>query len=491
MAGEQGVLAFDILWAPVLGHARWVICDARGSNLGGPALGFAMRAVEAALGSLVSRRGRIFGIENCGTTIAKTVLPAVGARAPQALRVRLGPMRGHEGDVVTLELDATFPPLQLRGDAVRALELGELLREADEALACGEVDVARRAYVSALEQAPRHPEISRIIAEIDAVAGDREESALALLSESMPLEMAGAVAAELLFSAKDLDAAKAALSRAAEQERFAPLAASLWLRMAEIEPSEPARGNALDRAVACSPAYARARWARVDYRLSQGEAEAALTDCEQLEAGVAGARARHDVLSRSARRFLEQGFIRDAGKLFERSLRYAPDDVSATAGLARALLEAGRPERAIPLLNRAVSLSARAGDPDVDALLDLARLLAEIEHDLPQAVARARQVPSASPRAAEARFREAQWRAALGDHSGASMAFARLREAVELGRERRPIAAGWLAEAARFEGEVQGDWPAAERYLGEALRLLPNDEEISRAYREAAAKNRH
>jgi hypothetical protein len=46
-------------------------------------------------------------------------------------------------------------------------------------------------------------------------------------------------------------------------------------------------------------------------------------------------------------------------------------------------------------------------------------------------------------------------------------------------------AAALLVEAAQVEKDQRRDAPAARRYLGDALRLLPRDRELRRLYREA------
>ncbi|HEX3595750.1 MAG TPA: tetratricopeptide repeat protein, partial [Polyangiaceae bacterium] len=176
-----------------------------------------------------------------------------------------------------------------------------------------------------------------------------------------------------------------------------------------------------------------------------------------------------------------------AGKIFERALRYVPDDPAATAGLGRALLEAGRTDRAVALLERAIAAGERRGEPQADALLDLAKILAKAG-DLPQAIARARQIAGPSERLSEARALEASWREKLGDLAGATVAYARLREVIELSPPEDPQrATDWLAEAARFEWEVRRDAALAERHLALALRLSPRDRRVGEEYKKLAA----
>lgn len=190
---------------------------------------------------------------------------------------------------------------------------------------------------------------------------------------------------------------------------------------------------------------------------------------------------------RVAAAFAEASLERESGRWYERALRYVPDAPEATAGLARALAARGNVERAYALFERAVITSEQRGVIDADALTDLALLLADALKDLPQAVARVRQVPASATRAAEARYLEGKWRAAVGDDAGASLAYARLRDTVEL-RGFTGVPARFLMEAARHELEVQDDAIAAERHLAVAMRLAPRDGRVARAYRDVAAR---
>jgi len=487
IAGGNAALAFDVLWVPTHGDARFVIARARGVGLGGPALGHALRALDAAFGDLGERKGRLLTIATAGGRLGKVLMPAVGARAPGAERVRFGDA-ALAADGLAVELDAELPPPALGTDAVRELELALLVAQADERLAEGNVEGAREAYVAALERGPRHPEIVRLVAEIDAKVGGRGEAALGLLVESMPAHRAGLVGAELLGALGDLDGAREALREALRDEPFAPLAALAWVRLAGLEKHAAERRAALDAAVARAPGLAAARWARFDARLAGGDVNGALADAEHLEALHTGARARHEACQRAARAFLAHGYVKDAGRQFERALRYLPDDAAATAGLARALLEAGRKDRAAALLERAIALGERRGKPDPEALLDLARMLADEMHDLPQAIARVREISASSERLVEARRLEGLWRSRLGDVAGASLAYGRMREAVELGAPTDARTVEWLVEAALFEREARLEPSSAERHLGIALRLAPHDPLVAARYREVAGE---
>jgi len=487
LVAQGRALAFDLLWVPEERHARFVVSDARGVGLPGAALGFALRALDGVFAGLGERRGRVISIPDAGALLARVLLPAVGARAPSARRVRFGALI-IDGDEVKVELDATFAPAELTSLGTRALELARLVSSADDALSRGATDEARSGYLLALEQAPRHPELVRLIADIDLQVPERAEAALGMVVESLPATRAGITGAELLWRVGDFDAARQALSEAAGLEQYAPLAALLWCRCAERDPSALERRNALDRAVALSPSLELPRTRRFAVRLSHGDSSGALADAEHLEAMTAGARGKHDGNLQAARAFFAAGFVREARRCFERALRYAPDDARATAGLARALLESGQRTRASALLARAVTLSERNGQPDADALIDLAMVLASDLKDLPQAIARARQVSASSPRYVEARRLEARWRADLGDVAGASLCFGRMREAIELSCVPPPNAAQFLVEASVFEHVVERDVLAAERHLAVALRVAPHDARIAERYRALAAE---
>jgi tetratricopeptide (TPR) repeat protein len=487
MVAEGRALAFDLLWVPEERHARFVVNDARGVGLPGVALGFALRALDGVFSGLGERQGRVITIPDAGALIGRALLPAVGARAPSARHVRFGALSINDDDL-QVELDATFGPVQLSAEGSRALELAALVKVADDALASGAADEARAGYMLALEQAPRHPELVRLVADLDLQVPERAEAALGMLVESGAATRAGLSGAELLWRVGDADGARQALSEAAQLEPYPPLAALLWCRCAEREPAALERRNALDRAVALAPGLELPRARRFEARVERGDREGALSDAEHLEAMTLGARGKHDQNLRAARAFSSAGFVREARRCFERALRYVPDDAGATAGLARALLAAGQRERAATLLARAVALSERVGQPEADALIDLAMVLATDLKDLPQAIARVRQVPAASRRHVEARRLEAGWRADLGDIAGASLCYGRMREAIELSHEVPPNAAQYLLEAAEFERVVERDVLAAERHLAVAVRVAPQDSGIAERYRAVAAE---
>ncbi|MCC6213620.1 MAG: hypothetical protein IT376_02040 [Polyangiaceae bacterium] len=485
LVGRTAVLAFELLWVADPVDLKLVVANARGAGLGGPALGHALRAVDAAFGPVAARAGRTVTLAGPARAVARLVLPDIGMRAPSAAAARLA-SASVEGDELRIGFDADAPMPPAGGEATRHLELAGLVVAADDALAAGERDAARAGYLAALERAPRHPELARLVAELDVAAGGRAEAALGLLAEATPALHGGLIAAELLASTGDLDGAREAAAAAARLERFAPAAAGIFVRLAELEAEPAAALRALDQAVALAPALEQARRRRLGCRLAIGDVDDALSDAAMLEAAASGARARHEVCASVGAQLIEAGFVREAGRVFERALRYVPDDVDATTGLARSLLATGRAERGLALLERAVALAEARGVRSSRALVELARVLAERLGDLPQAIARVREVPAGAAEAADARGLEARWRAAVGDVEGASLAWARLRELVETGRVALEAGA-LLLDAGRYELE-RGDVRAAERHLAVALRARPRDPAIAAAYRDAAGR---
>jgi hypothetical protein len=99
-----------------------------------------------------------------------------------------------------------------------------------------------------------------------------------------------------------------------------------------------------------------------------------------------------------------------------------------------------------------------------------------------------REVSASSERLVEARRLEGLWRSRLGDLAGASLAYGRMREALELGSPRAQGTVEWLVEAAEFEREARLEPTAAERHLGLALRLAPHDPLLAQRYREVAGE---
>ncbi|WP_437596996.1 tetratricopeptide repeat protein [Sorangium sp. So ce590] len=497
----EAALAFDVAVAPGERALRLLPERARGVGLAAPPHALALQALSMMAGA----HGRIVEgaivLDAAVERIVRLLLPAAGARAPAVAGVQWMAVVAEAGRFrAEGALDAAPPALGDR--ALRALEAAELAGAADELALAGGLDDARRAYLAALERAPRHPEISSRLAWIDLVIGERAEGALSTVVDAMPAVDAGLLGGALLEAVGDRDGAFSALARAAHAEPYGPLAALAWLRAARLADALDVRLDALNLGVARAPGIEALRWARLAARLDVADVRGALADAEHLEASARGAEARHAVSRGAAEAFLARGHVADARVLFERALRYAPESPDVVAGLGRSLRAAGEGRRALDLLARARALAARSGAPAGALDLELGRGLAEIAGDLPAAVARVRAIPPGVPEALEARLLEGRWCAELGDLGGASVALGRLRDAVELALQGRaagdigsaraagsllgggPTAvAAMLAEAAEIEERSRGDLLAAQRHLGLALRLRPRDPAITAAFR--------
>ncbi|HEY5956504.1 MAG TPA: hypothetical protein VIV60_08130, partial [Polyangiaceae bacterium] len=337
----------------------------------------------------------------------------------------------------------------------------------------------------ALESAPRQRELVLLVAELDLGMG-RVEAALGLIAESMPLLSASTVGAKALIERGDLESARELLGQAASDEHYPPLASLLHLARAQYEDDGIERRLILDTAVASSPALACARWARLEARAHSGDASGAMADAQHLEAAASGRQARFTICNRAAERMLSAGLEQNAATLYQRALRYAPDDVGAMLGLANSLHARGESLRAIPLLERAIQIGAESGQQSGAACVTLAALVATKLGDLPQAVSRVRAVPNGDPDVVTARGLEGRYRLMLGDIVGASLAFSRMRELIAV--EPQPSKwVEWLLEAARFERDVLRDVNAAERHLSLAIRVAPRHSTAKELYREVAA----
>jgi tetratricopeptide (TPR) repeat protein len=216
-----------------------------------------------------------------------------------------------------------------------------------------------------------------------------------------------------------------------------------------------------------------------------------MADAQHLEAAASGASARHAACLRAGRRLAEAGHAEAARRFLEKALRYAPDDPRARAALGSLFAQLGLSARAATLLQAALgsddeSTEATSAPERGRALVDLAKVMAESLDDLPRAIARLRQVSARAPEAAEARALEAEYCERLGDLAGASHAYARLREAAELGWARGQVVVRALGRGARFE-ENHGDVAMAERHLRVALGQAPHDSVLAEEYRRLAA----
>ena len=484
------VLVFELALAARDGDLSVTVTEARGAGLTAPATALAIGAVQALIGGVATRDGARFVIAKAAERVARALWPDAGARAPEAADVTWTAIGG-DAETLVLHAERGGAEAGATGEAMRAHEAALVTREADNARVSGDLARARALDIAALARAPRHPEVCRRIAEIDQLAGGRAEAALSTLSE-LPRDPAthlGTLAAELHAEAGDADAAVAALVRAGETEPAPELGARAFERAAELVKDPLDALVWLDLAIARAPAVGKIRWSRVARRLEAGRVEEALGDVEHLEALSTGLAQKYAVWRRAGDAFRAAGLRAETATLYERALRYLPDDPAAIAGLGAALVACGRAPRGASLLAHAIELQELARKSTSAMVLDLARVLAEQMKDCPAAIARVRGIPHDAPEALVARGLEARWRAALGDLAGASLAFARLRDHADTAPSAAAdVAVPLLLEAARFEHLTRQDLLAAQRHLACALRLRPHAADVARAYREICAK---
>ena len=491
------VLAFELQAIADGEDLLLVVEQARGADLPQAATALAVACVGALLGDAAERAGAVFTLKKAAAAVARAVLPEAGARIPSAEDVRWTSVAA-ASDTWVLHAARDALAAAPSDEALRAREIAMLLGEADDTLVLGDEEAARTMYLEVLERAPRHAEIVRRIVDIDVRARGRTEAALAMLVEARAPGPGAADArfgttpGELLLDAGDTEAALASFERAGDTEAAPALAARAYERAARAarDPEDAARW--LDKALARSPRSAPARWLRVARRLELGRLEDAMADVEQLEAQTRGARHRHMVWLRAGRAWHAAGMAAHAGDLFERALRYVPDEPRALAGLGVALVGDGRHARGVAVLERALEVADAKNAPTSRIRLDLARALADKLDDLPTAVAHLAAIPADAPEAPLARGLEGRWRARLGDLAGAALSFARLRElaasyAPSSDDPHAATVAALLREAADIERRRLRDPLAAQRHLAAALRLRPRDAELLRDYREVGA----
>jgi tetratricopeptide (TPR) repeat protein len=489
-------LAFDVLWCAVEG-ARAVLDNVRGVGLEAPAHAVALTIFDALLPTSKDartpsprRQGRVASLGDVPSALARAVLPDLGFRLPATTGLAAGPLLvrdEHFELAFDVEADVEEPDARV----LLALESALQLKNADDLLAQGRSDEAREAYLEAYARAPGLEVAARALADIDTTVPGRQEAALSTLEEVGGAEAAGPLGAQALVAAGHVERARHALVDASATEAFGPLSAQLLCRAAQLAEETATRVAWLDRAVSRAPNVHSARWLRFEDRVRRGDSDGAVADGQHLEAAASGSAARHAVCLRVGRRLAEAGYVEPARRFLEKSLRYAPDDIAARAALGRLFASMGLAKRAVALLQVALGADEGAAwgpsDPEQgEVLLDLARALGDGLGDVPQAIARLRQVSARVPAAARARALEAEYCERIGDLTGASRAYGRLREASELGWAKGEAVARALRRAARFE-ESLGELNVAERHLHAALLLCPNDAELSAEYRRVAA----
>jgi cellulose synthase operon protein C len=479
IASAETTIAFELLVAPLGPDLRLLIEAPRGAGLPEPAQALAVRAlaqVSRGSGELVG--GALILRDPLGQ-LARRAWPLAGARVPSTEGVALALDSDSKGaGRLGWTIHLAEPERALSPRVLSALERVELSVTADTALVAGDHEAARRAYLGALDLAPRHPEIARALAELDLRVFERPEAALSTLVDAMGVVDAGLLGSEVLEAVGEPEAAYAAAARAAAEETWGALAARAWLRAARLAPVEASRDEAIENALVREPSLETARWMRFEARLVRGDLRGAIADADHLELTAEGHVSRHEVARRAADALRQRGFLDAARARFERSIRWAPRSITALLGLARTLSELGRSARSLDLLARAATLEVGKNDATGEVAIELGKALVQVAQDRSAAVARVAVLPPTAAMATEARLLEAEWRAELGDRVGACRALERLREIAELraGSLSPEAAAGLATElerAANLCTEQLGDARAAEHCLALSLRISP------------------
>lgn len=427
----------------------FIVDAARGLGLPTPPMVLALRLVEQVLGAGAVgaiRQGRSVTVEGLCRRLCSEIFPSLGFRIPQMPEsmafeaTSVGADFGFSARAGAAWLGAPGPSAR----AIRLRGLATLATSADELLARGELDDARNEYLHLLEAAPNHAEVLCHLAEIDAYASDRAQSALGLLGERRRGELdstdvvAALVAVQALRSGWRPELYTEALAEAAKTEHDGALRALLLTELATRLPPGKERRARLDCAINACPSHPRPRWERLALNLTEGDLPAANLDAQQLEAGASPA-ARASVLTRLGEAFAAEGWQELSAGWFGRALVLSPDELELKLRLANTLEHLGRKLEAAELYQAALATqkspvsNATLERVFARARLSLARIVATETSDLRLALSYLRDISSRAPSALEARCLEASLAIELDDHAARRSARLRLLEAIELG----------------------------------------------------------
>ena len=364
------VFAFDVHALAEGEDLVLVVTNARGADLPEPATVIAIACLEAALGRGAVRTGAAFALRRPAAALARALLPGVGARVPSTEGVRWAALGADGGTWIlhaAIGADAATPTAEARSGPAKwppcfstATRPCSAAIRRPRASGTSRPSNARRAMPKSRRASSRSTRVRS--------GGPRPPSRPWPSSAGSATELNFGVApGELLLQIGDVDGALASFERAGEAERAPALAARAFELAARATRDAEAAARWLDRALARAPRSASARWARIDARLELGRLEDAVADVEHLEALARGARGKYAVWLRAGRAWEAKGMKAHAGAIFERALRYAPDEPDALTGLGAALVADGREERGVSLLARALELArARAEGESAD-----------------------------------------------------------------------------------------------------------------------------
>ncbi len=370
---DSVALVFELVLVSAV-DLRWVIHGARGFGLDRPPLelaSFFLREVTEPLAAAASPHfdGRSLSCARLLDSLSLEFMPGLGCRVPEVEGVQLTALESDRGDLV-LSLERHGEPSNVSGLAVRLAGLADALLPGDRALLAGERERARALYLEALEDSPTTPEILFELAQLDAMVGDRTESArlllerarerLALRGETDDLArgddaLYSALEAQLFERAGVRERAQELWRRAAEGEGDPVLSALYLERAAELTHDSEEQLELLHHALERAPQLKSPRWKRIGAILQKDDPppralEFARADVEQLHAGAQGSEAKATVLERAAELFGARGHGQIAIAWLRQALVLDPERTSTKVALGQRLLDAGQEARAVDLL---------------------------------------------------------------------------------------------------------------------------------------------
>jgi tetratricopeptide (TPR) repeat protein len=471
--GMERAVAFELVLAP--GHPpSFIVDNARGLGLEGPALGVVLSLLERGLSASplgFVRQGRSIQLAGLARALLTEIMPTLGFRVPKIEgHVVHRAVFGLEG--IALMISADQEPCPVGARAVRLAGLTAFTTGADDRLALGDLEGARSEFLDVLERVPGHAEVLLNLAEIDCANRLRSESALSFLEEAQrgardTGSRVSLIAHRALLGGLRRELSLEALEQAIDLEADGTLAALCHCALA-ANSEDPVRALAeLDSAVSRAPSHPQPRWLRLEQSLRARGWQKALVDAQQLEALAAPGPARAHSLHRIGRSFSAHGRLPEAVAFLRRALTSNPDEASILLDLARALEASGEGLRAAELYQMALARAepsegaraegARAAELDVDAVrLALARLLARETGDLSLALGYVKRVGARAKEALSAREFEITLARQLGDIAALRSAALRLIQGLEL---------GWIARAK--DSTVLADLEGVLRELGQ------------------------
>ena len=463
--------------------------------LGPPIVSFPQVAV--AIGRLAAfrlgLRGLSLVVDDIPRKILQKILLPAGYRLPDCRRLKLSSLELGGSRLKLCFSGASVLPAKTNQAAMASGELEPLLVPGDEAVARGELSLARRHYLQALGQEPGHPAVVLRLAWLDAADPARRESARAACRQVLGYEENPGIQAllsSLDLAQNDYDAAADRLEQLAE--KLGPLGRSrleLMLGRLKAPQSYTEAAVLLESAHAFDPRLVEALEALRDCYAGAGQVQQLESVGARLLAAYESPRKRGRILAELGRMFHTRfGDIDRAVRHYEDALLHWPDADRALFGLAECHSLRGDHQAALRCLEAIVRLAADRGDEalEIRAHVRAGEYWDEMG-DATAAAARFHKAVALDPTSQLALERAADADLALNRVEKAAAGYQRLAEVAEgegdLEAWRRAILR--LAQLHLFELRVPG---ATIAVLDRLLAVYPDDAEALELRREAAAE---